>query len=76
MAPITNNNPTNKPEVFEFEARVQAIQRRLAAGLQSPYDFIVWGSSGSVVARRLAGRPSYLAVKDSRAAILRLFSTL
>ena len=56
MAPITNNNPTNEPEAPEFEARVQAAQHRLAAELQSSYDFIVCGSgsSGSVVARRLA----------------------
>jgi hypothetical protein len=56
MEPTTNKNPTNEPEASEFEARVQATQRRLAAELQSSYDFIVCGSgsSGSVVARRLA----------------------
>jgi choline dehydrogenase len=56
MEPTTNNNPTNEPEAPEFEARVQATQRRLAAELQSSYDFIVCGSgsSGFVVARRLA----------------------
>jgi choline dehydrogenase len=56
MAPITNKNPTNEPEAPEFEARVQATQRRLAAELQPSDDFIVCGSgsSGSVVARRLA----------------------
>ena len=56
MASITNKNPTNEPEAPEFEARVQAAQHRLAAELQSSYDFIVCGSgsSGSVVARRLA----------------------
>src|SRR6516225_1819930 len=56
MEPTTNNNPTNEPEALEFEARVQATQRRLGAELQSSYDFIVCGSgsSGSVVARRLA----------------------
>ena len=56
MAPTTNNNSTNEPEALEFETRVQATQRRLAAELQSSYDFIVCGSgsSGSVVARRLA----------------------
>src|SRR6516162_9148558 len=56
MAPTTDNNSTNEPEPREFEARIQATQRRLAAELQSSYDFIVCGSgsSGSVVARRLA----------------------
>jgi len=56
MAPTTDNNSTNEPETPEFEARIQATQRRLAAELQSSYDFIVCGSgsSGSVVARRLA----------------------
>jgi choline dehydrogenase len=56
MAPTTDNNSTNEPETLEFAARVQATQRRLAAELQSSYDFIVCGSgsSGSVVARRLA----------------------
>ena len=56
MDSTTNNIPTNEPEALEFEARVQATQRRLGAELQSSYDFIVCGSgsSGSVVARRLA----------------------
>src|SRR5438445_8506355 len=64
MEPTTNKNPTSEPEAPEFEARVQATQRRLAAELQPSYDFIVCGSgsSGSVVARRLAetGRASVL----------------
>src|SRR6201981_2942066 len=64
MEPTTNKNPTNEPEAPKFEARVKANQRRLAAGLQPSYDFIVCGSgsSGSVVARRLAesGRASVL----------------
>src|SRR6516165_6076968 len=52
MELTTNNNTTNEPEAPEFEARVQAIQRRLATDLQSSYDIVCGsGSSGSVVAR-------------------------
>src|SRR5499427_4933745 len=62
------SNPTGNPAdelgTTEFHARVEANQRRLAAELQPSYDFIVCGSgsSGSVVARRLAesGRASVL----------------
>jgi choline dehydrogenase-like flavoprotein len=60
----TTGNPADGLETAEFDARVQANQRGLAAELQPSYDFIVCGSgsSGSVVARRLAetGRASVL----------------
>ena len=64
MEANTTGNPAHGPETAEFDARVRANQRRLAAELQPSYDFIVCGSgsSGSVVARRPAetGRASVL----------------
>lgn len=44
----------------EFDRTVQANQRHLRAALRSVYDFVVCGSgsSGSVVARRLAENPT------------------
>ncbi|WP_082945797.1 GMC family oxidoreductase [Mycobacterium sp. E1747] len=44
----------------EFDRKVQANQRKLRAALRGVYDFVVCGSgsSGSVVARRLAENPA------------------
>jgi choline dehydrogenase len=58
---MTGNQGTSERDTASnFAKRVEANQRELAASLKPTYDFVVCGagSSGSVVARRLAENPA------------------